>query len=177
MHCKHCGDSITTQQKVCPNCGYPTAEGSPAAAVNSSPPTEGPRGVGGWLLVLCILLTIVFPLNTLYATVMSLRYHPDPIIVVLNAANVGLALLSLVAGARLWSARKLGVKLAKIFLVLGPLHPGAILCLVIYNAHVLQASVTVLLAMRILALPLLLSVIWYRYLVESRRVKNTYGTN
>ncbi len=146
-------------------------------AINSSPRTDGPVGIGGWLLVLCLLLTIVFPLNTLYATVMSLRYHPDPIIVALNSANVGLALLSLLAGGMLWSGRKIGVKLAKLFLVFGPLHSVALLCLVIYNAHLLQASVTVLLALRILALPLVLSVIWFRYLVESRRVKNTYGTN
>jgi hypothetical protein len=176
LYCKRCGKPLTGQEEVCPSCGLPIAESKPAETAPSRAETVGPKGVSGWLLVLCVLLAIVFPLNTIYATAMSLRYHPDVTVLLLNATNVGLAILSLVAGVMLWRIRKSGVNLAKIFFLLTPLHALGILYLVVSNLHALQASVTVLMAIRILAFPFLLSIIWYRYLVESKRVKNTYGT-
>jgi hypothetical protein len=164
MNCKSCGALITGTKEFCTNCGQ----------VVSYPPPSGLRGVGGWLLLLCIMLAIVFPLNILYGTVRSLRYHPDGLVLLINAANVALGALSLAAGLMLWRVRKNAVILAKVFLLLSPVHAVAIFCLVVFSAHVANPWAMVSLALRILALPFLFSLLWFWYLLASKRVKSTF---
>jgi hypothetical protein len=167
MDCKSCGVSITGKEEFCRNCGVPT--------VQSMPNSNGPRGVGGWLLLLCVLLTVVLPANVLYGTVRSLAYRPDGVVLVINAANIGVALLSLMAGIMLWRVQKNAVKVTKIFLGLNPLHALGVFCLIATSNHLIFPRLLVSLALRILTVPLLISLAWYWYLLASQRVRNTYG--
>lgn len=169
MYCKRCGATITGKEEFCATCGEKVAEPLPPVA-----DTAGLRGVGGWLLLLCIVLTIVFPLNILYGTVRSLSYHPDALVLLLNAINIGLGGLSLAAGVMLWQMRKNAVMVAKIFLVASPLHAIGILCLVVFSGHMNTGPSLVALAIRILALPFLVSFLFYWYLSASKRVKSAY---
>ena len=169
MHCKHCGVPITGKEEFCANCGETVAKSKPSA-----PGSASLSGVGGWLLLLCIFLTIVFPLNILYGTVRSLRYHPDTVVWLLNGINLGMGILSLAAGLMLWRVRHYAVMVTKVFLVASPLHAVGIFCLVLSSGHITALPAIVTLALRILALPFLFSLIWFWYLMESKRVRDTY---
>jgi hypothetical protein len=167
MNCKNCGALITGKEEFCKNCGQ-------AVTV---PPATGLRAVRGWSLLLCIMLTIVFPLNILYGTVRSLRYHPDGVVLLINATNVALGALSFAAGLMLWRVRKNAITMAKAFLLLSPVHAVTIFCLVVFSAHIASPWALVSLALRILALPFLFSLLWFWYLLASKRVKSTFAVS
>jgi hypothetical protein len=170
MDCRGCGASIKGNQEFCANCGQTVAKSNPLAPTNPEL-----TGVAGWLLLLCVLLTIVLPLSNLYGTARSLRYHPDTVVLLFNAINVGLGILSLAAGVMLWRVRNHAVTVAKVFFVLSPVHALGIFCLVVYSGHVADVRTLVVLGLRIMALPFLFSLLWYWYLLGSQRVRNTYA--
>ena len=169
MYCPRCGASIPGKEAFCSSCGERVADLQPPA-----PEYPKLKGVGGWLLLLCVLLTIVFPLNAIYATGRSFAYHPDALILVLDLTNVALAIFSLVAGVMLWRVQNNALAVAKTLLLLSPLHAVCVFCVVAWSANALYPRPLVSLALRILALPFLFSLLCYWYLLESRRVKSTY---
>ena len=122
------------------------------------------KGVGGWLLFLCIYLTILCPLSNLA--------H----LVVVFIQNIGLIIFSIYAGHALWTIRANAVNIAKTF----------------FGVAFASAIVITFLLPLILGLPpevrsemrvqsqwglngvILAWWIWCSYLKRSKRVKATY---
>lgn len=61
MYCVKCGSSNKGDARFCVNCGERLhASPQPAPAAQTAP-----TGVGGWLLVFCVYVTLLFPLFTI----------------------------------------------------------------------------------------------------------------
>jgi len=64
MICSYCGAEVTDQKSTfCPRCGRPIAG---PVLVTAPAVTNDLRGVSGWLLLVCVALTIGIPLLTVY---------------------------------------------------------------------------------------------------------------
>lgn len=159
---------------------YPAA---PVAAPATAPPVMYEK-VGGWLLFLCISLTILNPLTLLgfgaynFITIAPAfgRFPLLAIVTILDALlTVCLAALSAWAGISLWRRRSGSVKLATIFLFVGavftiltPLLPLAAGLGSEFNTVVLESALQ---SWR----GILYYVVWLNYLRQSKRVKATRG--
>jgi hypothetical protein len=153
--------------------------------------TNGPKGVRGWLLLLCFNLIILIPAFSLYQTncTIDMLFLPQYRILLsiwsknyyyLNVATIFsmlfIAIYSFYCGLRLWSIKGGAVRTAKIFLIVQLSLTVAILAL---QQIILSQSDGVRSFSPNVMGPLVTSVlyfsVWYVYLVKSRRVYNTYG--
>jgi hypothetical protein len=141
-----------------------------------------PRGVRGWLLFFCLLLIVLFPATVIYqvrGAVDLLRQgvwtEPPLVGKILQVAYVGLAAFSFTAGLLLLQKHRSAVTVAKAFLVT---VTGNAIALYLWNltAHwsALPYDSVIDLAGAILVRPLVFTFVWYTYLANSRRVRNTY---
>ena len=143
------------------------------------------KHIGGWLLFFIISITILSPLMNIF-TLISTLYQIIPIagqypglltISVIDAIlSLGLTVLGIYAGIKLWAVKPRAVKTAKMFLYAYLIY-SVIACLLPYmiglSSEATQAMVgTVLYS---LFKGLLFSVIWLIYLNKSHRVYNTYS--
>ena len=142
---------------------------------------QKPSGVGGWLLLLCVGMTVILPLISVFALLMavvavslggSLPGDALPILVIETVVDV----LGFVAGVLLWRKRPFGVPLACFWLwlrmfvsILGLWLGAGMRGLFDEGWLVLLAGLAWSLAWALFA------VVWYFYLQRSRRVRNTYG--
>ncbi len=158
------------------------------------------RGVGGWLLFLCLKLTVLLPLGMLYAlailasTIASLP--KDTVIISAVIANIviglGIVALSIYAGISLWSIRPGAVRLAKAYLIAHLMYTIALAFECIIAMPLLLSSATgssspdvggqlfFQLSMSLVAIQIAVSgvahfTIWYLYLCKSKRVRATYS--
>src|SRR5262247_2648195 len=111
MFCGHCGQHNPDASRVCASCGQeirlslsltpaPAPASAPALApLPQQPPAlsnleshSEPKGVGGWLLFFCVLITIISPILLLGAAAL---YRSEGSIVLFNLT---LAVLSLWTG-------------------------------------------------------------------------------
>jgi hypothetical protein len=130
-----------------------------------------PSGVGGWLLVLCLLLVGWGPINAALVASTSL-----PLLAVRGVSlGVGLIVLTLVtafgvaAGMALFSRRAAAVTLAKASLVL-----SAAMDLVIYLSSYFPSNRMPNDTPIYVSVSLTYHTAWLVYLFRSRRVRNTY---
>src|SRR5215469_12466350 len=80
-----------------------------------------PPAVTGWLLFLCLILTLVYPVTTLYHilahTVPSLIKDHDPahtiLLIIYSIVFATVAVLSFIAGLKLWLVKRDAVRFAK----------------------------------------------------------------
>jgi hypothetical protein len=151
---------------------------------------KAPKGVRGWLLLLCINLTILIPALSLYNVISIYYFINSPLnqLILLVSKNlliyhmaiiaimVFLATLSFCAGLQLWEVKPAAVKLTKIFLI--------IQLFLSFIIAVIQSLMTFpfggsennfLVIIKFLIPSLLYAGIWYLYLSNSRRVHNTYS--
>jgi hypothetical protein len=152
----------------------------PGFALSSRPLAQSTyhelRGVGGWLLFLCISLTLLAPVTQAFVAGKALRNLATlrvPIQTLLRLGSVGaiyagLAIFSCIAGVMLWMENPKGVQVAKAYLVVGAVLP---ICLFI----LLRLAGMHVDLLRIIFGRLVYSVVWYSYLTASLRVKLTYG--
>jgi len=149
--------------------------------------TEKYTTVGGWLLLLCISLTILSPLVILYGLItaydethyvfalfpgVQMVFYADALLSVL------IIILCIRAGISLWTIRPNAVKIAKNFLLiyLGYLVIAAFLPflagLPAEANKVMMPEIT-----KSILRGLIYVAIWYLYLSVSKRVKQTYIYN
>ena len=149
------------------------------------------KGVGGWLLLFCIVLTVLTPLSTMKSlfdknsglTPEDLQYfdrYPTPrsLVAIGELLGIGLMTFSIYAGIGLWRIRPGAVRTAKLYLLcsLGVKIIGVIVaCMVTVVIHQIEldykekyGSVAIIVG------SLLSFTIWYSYLSRSKRVKATY---
>lgn len=177
--CQSCGQEHVSLVDVCPRCGHSQvpASRSPSINVMLPQPADELYGVGGWLLILCISLTIVVPLTQALIAAKALRNLATarvPIQTVLRLGSVGaiysgLAIFSCIGGVMLWRKRPKGVSVTKGYLLVSAVLPISLFLLL----HLAGMHVDLF---RVIFRRSVYSVVWYSYLIASRRVKVTYGT-
>jgi hypothetical protein len=178
--CPRCGLLNPDDGRHC-DCGHDFGASQPASA-GFSPEYIG---VDGWLLLLCVSLTILGPLGTLVGLVRSYSeaaQHFDDfprwaIVFVLDSVlTLGLMGFGIRAGLGLWRVRPNAVPTAKVYLM----------CAVVYSAVAailpsftdLPSEVSREMFHDGLKQGLKLTVvaaIWFIYLSRSRRVRATYA--
>ncbi len=142
-------------------------------------------GVGGWLLLLCVGLTILSPLATLGNIGNSLdtvkRFSAQfpglaTVTYVDFALSIAVMLFGIYAGAALWGVSKGAVKTAKTYFLVRLAYAAVAFVLPFlaglpaqYNDALLQTGITGIVQA---VIPF---AVWYTYLVKSKRVKATYG--
>ena len=199
MQCDQCGTGVNSDAKFCQKCGASVGTAKQSAPIEGqtsslpggkSTPDSPLVGVKGWLLVFCVLLTIVVPLLALWnlvsewAVVAHIAEGPYAdylstirLIVVLNEmVAIPLAAFGVYAGIALWSVKPNAVRIAKIGLVaslaynlLWPLVLEAVSDLPreIHNAMISELANGARNALISFA-------IWFTYLYRSKRVRATY---
>lgn len=178
MTCGLCGVQTPEGDFICAECA------SRGDARRDIPEAEPPRGIGGWLLFLCISLTILSPIR-LVADFYSVRRELAPHIAIEPAyrtlifgcgvLNFSVAAGLFVAGFMLWGRHPRAVRAAKIALLyyvcsLGPMSilpylsgvPGEI------------AKVWSLTILKAIPLAVVYPLIWFLYLSYSKRVRATF---
>jgi hypothetical protein len=142
------------------------------------------KGVGGWLLLLCIGLTVFTPLNNIGSFAVgyseSAKYFdqfPGLLVITLikTPLILGLTVFSFYVGVGLWSIRPGAVKMAKQYLLCF-LGYHAFAAILPFMAGLPSAATKAMIGP--VAVEILMSVIyfavWYSYLSESKRVTATY---
>ena len=132
---------------------------------------RGQTGIGGWLLVLCLLLLIWHPLNFAVAAAGALEALPlrgAPLALVL-AARLLVTASGIAAGIALLARRPAAVTLAIIALAL-----SAAADLFVYTTSYTPSNRLPGDTIWYIALSLVYHGAWLLYLVRSARVRNTY---
>ena len=157
------------------------------------PYVYAPKGVGGFLLLLAVVLLLT-PLKTILVDIpfvdanesmqlliaripamkVSLRVH--------QAALLGLSILSIVAGYKLLKVVPGAVKFTKHYLIIAAIYPFVFPLLALALVGVpegaygsaLRFYFTDALSPSDLSGTLLFTVVWYAYLCRSKRVRNTF---
>jgi Protein of unknown function (DUF2569) len=165
--------------------GYDIRQEENEAADTSLAPAE-PRykGVGGWLLLLCLGLTVFTPLLTIPLLAMgfsesSKYFNQFPGLLVITVTDtvlcLGLMVFSIYAGTGLWSIRTGAVQMAKRYLLCF-LGYKAIAAILPFMAGLPSAATKAMIGT--VAMDTLRGVIyfavWYSYLSMSKRVIATY---
>lgn len=145
-----------------------------------SPKAHSHSRVGGWLLVFCVILTIVSPAITGYSVVAGWQaasplFDKVPglsgLILLDSLVNLGIAAGAIYVGARLWSVKPGADKTAKSFLVCLPIVRAFLFMIVLFSdvrglgfAAFMSLFQTSVFAM-----------IWHAYLDRSKRVQATFA--
>jgi hypothetical protein len=196
MFCARCGQQIPDACDICPLCGRestlkvdpPPAISGPAAVaapgqiqwpdetVAINPPARRPdlRGVGGWLLIYCELLTILAPAFFLLFYWFALKLHPRRFSGITDLARVA---FGMIVGIFLWARRSGALTLLNIyFLVLAVSIVLFGLESYFYGLR-LHRSFFLSLQFKSLVLNMGVTILWFAYFKRSVRVRNTYGRN
>jgi len=176
MLCTQCGSEIKTGEQACEKCKI-TLELSKL------------KGVKGWLLFLCLNLTIYTPLVNLVYIILGwegaarlFRALPGlkTLVIVEIILLIGLMVFSFYAGYALWSVKPNAVKIAKIFLlalvVISILSP--FIRIGVANSLNLPSEFTKFISKEEIleaGRGIISFVIWFTYLCQSKRVRATYS--
>jgi hypothetical protein len=142
-------------------------------------------GIRGWLLLLCVNLTILDPaamlLNIFVVTNVAkpqFDVHPElmRLLLINGACSICLAVFSVYAGLSLWKALPSGVRLARRYLVTACLY--SLFSLALPSLAGIPAELRGQVAAGNLfnsLVTILYLAGWYLYIRRSRRVRATYG--
>lgn len=192
MHCTQCGTVLGIDDKFCSKCG--AAIPSIATSNQAAPPLLPPaapvepryKGVGGWLLLFCLGLSVFSPLITLGSLVASYSESSQyfdrfpgllATIVIDTFLCVGLMVFSIYAGVGLWRTRPGAVQTAKRYL-LWSLAYYAVAAVLPFMAGLPSQANDAMMAevVKETVRGVVYFAIWYSYLNKSERVKATYET-
>lgn len=188
MYCQRCGTAEINE--TCPACGSapgqtgfdtttpeagnPWLQGTPKIVQPS--PARDLGGVMGWLLFLCLSLTLLGPFVQGRIAWIALRNLATTSITTnttilrlssVCAIYVCLSIFSFCAGLMLWLEDPWGVKVAKAYLLIAPTVVIPLYAILLYAGLKVDLS-------RIIFGRLVYSVVWYSYLSTSKRVRDTY---
>jgi hypothetical protein len=145
------------------------------------------RGVKGWLLLLCLLLTIFDPfviIATLFVVSDGMAARHDVgrdmfrLVLVTGVLKIALAVFSLYAGVSLWRILPRAVALARAYLVAVALSSVALLFLpALFGRAVTLSKALSQEDIFNVMLTVIYAFLWLAYLARSKRVQATYGMN
>lgn len=162
----------------------------PGPGFDSDDDDESPKaGIGGWLLFLCIWLTIVNPIGCLLSMRAWIAFfdHPKggsddilPLIALDIVVGATSMLGSVISGLFLWQRIRHAVRVAQTYLVLQLILTTIYVGMaIILTQHVYIGRTEMDLAdhvVGLLARSFLYFVVWFFYLQNSSRVRMTYPT-
>lgn len=150
-------------------------------------PLEKYKSVGGWLLFLCVILTIISPLITIFNLVRSYvqiqeLYDVYPgllnLLLIDSVLSLSLTVLSIRAGIALWKLKPEAVKTAKNYLVIFLVYSIIAIFLPFTAGLPSEANSAMIFdIIKGFIRSLIFFGIWYSYLNQSKRVKATYQFN
>ncbi|MGC4017215.1 MAG: DUF2569 family protein [Luteolibacter sp.] len=160
----------------------------PPAHLEQLPQAEyqrGPTGVGGWLLLFCISLTILSPLlgvvgliNSLDSITPSLAPALRTGILIESAGFLAILIVGIVAGVMLWIRKPGAVGIVRKFLVF---RLFAIIAIEVFTIMIMHSSLppeaaptVITAALTMVFRELIYFAIWFSYFKKSKRVANTY---
>lgn len=179
----NCGSDLSRGTIAAPV--KPPAMGSPGSTASTAPTAAVPvvaaaatptqlRGVGGWLLVFCIWVTIFDPLMDL-RLLPYLRYlSTNPMLLL----SFGVTTFGVVIGVLLWSGNRAGLLLLRAYFPLVAIL--SVLGLVRYLAAMRRVPFEPWFVWTLVSSwgrVLVFLVVWVWYFRVSARVRNTYGEN
>ena len=125
------------------------------------------RGVGGWLLLFCVVTTIIIPLAN-----MAEAANSNDAVVILT--DVAFTILAFCTGLSLWRVRPHALKWVRVYLIVGP-------CLGMIAGLQRQATYITYdptqAATNPVAVAVTYAITWWLYFRKSKRVKATFGRN
>ena len=130
-----------------------------------------PSGVGGWLLVLCLLLLVWQPLSLalVAANLDAVVVRGLPVALMLTGRLL-VAAFGIAAGIALLGRRAAAVTMAKAALVLSAATDAFVYLTPYYPNNRLPGDEWIALAISVVY-----SAVWLGYLFRSKRVRNTYS--
>jgi hypothetical protein len=138
----------------------------------SQPARDAPSGIGGWLLVLILLLLIWQPLSLgLVASgalrSLSIRGLPLALILILRLVTVA---FGIAAGLALVGRRTAALTMAKASLMVSAATDVLVYATPYFPNTRPPGDATI-----VLAISMAYYAIWFLYLMRSKRVRNTFG--
>lgn len=153
-------------------------------SVNVNEPMEKYKSVGGWLLFLCVIFTIISPLITIFKLVWSYvqiqeLYDVYPglfnLLLIDSALSLFLIVLGIRAGISLWRIKPGAVKIAKNYLLIFLVYSIIAIFLPFTAGLPSEANSAMIFdVVKGFIKSLIFFGIWYSYLNQSKRVKATY---
>ncbi|MCX5891306.1 MAG: DUF2569 family protein [Deltaproteobacteria bacterium] len=187
--CSCCGESVIE----CRVLSSPSIDPKTLELLELKPQAKrGPQGVRGWLLFLCLNLTIIIPFSFLYQTNCALKifYLPGMYLnqlmfkqsllynIFSMVAMILLTIFSFYAGLSLWGLKHRAVKITKLFLITQLSLMVIIIVMRPFLAFSLGGNANSIGDVIKGLIPFLSYFsVWYLYLSYSRRVHNTYGVS
>jgi zinc-ribbon domain len=180
MFCPHCGSQIRDAARYCRSCGgnlgLPSPTGAATYAIAGDPPAMAAqdaeiRGVWGWLLFFCVILTVLGPIG--FVSDISSEHF-------LLSVLLGLTtIFGVVVGINLWSVSESALGLLRAYFAVAAVF-GLLLLAVTFFSAFARPEQSLFEALgrpifRVLKLAILAA--WYAYFRSSRRVRSTYGSN
>ena len=144
------------------------------------------KGVGGWLLLFCLFLTVFSPLATIFNLVSGYNeaspyFDQFPglvnLAIVDGMLSIGLMVFSIYVGIALWKIRQGAVKIAKKYLLVFLGYSILAIFLPFMAGVPSEANEAMIGEVAKGAIgSFIYFAIWYSYLNKSQRVKTTYET-
>lgn len=181
MVCGYCGAEVPgSGSTFCSRCGrsleIPKIATVPVAIQPlSSPISTELRGVGGWLLLLCIGLTVGIPLLTAFNWSRIIGKGIEPFPWSSLVISIVMATFSFIAGFMLWRIHPKAVPVAKAYFIAEmalPIVFGARLLIEMASSRIEMSPWTIF---AVFFRPILMAVVGYLYLAKSKRVRATYS--
>lgn len=142
-----------------------------------------PPDIGGWLLILCLILTVVYPATSLF----HILWHTLPILfaartptrmillTVYSLLFTCIAILSFLAGLKLWLVKPKAVRFAKKYWLTYWIANVAYFAFWIVLLRPAKQAAFAEMGWYHVVGPTLPAAVWYSYLEHSRRVRATYS--
>ena len=184
MFCTRCGQQIPDATEICPLCGREASirlDPPPPPPVTNpqfhllplAPIVRGPNGVGGWLLVYCLTLTMLAPGYILIQlSIAPIRF--TNIYVLADAVRIA---YGMVVGILLWTRRPISLLFLKVyFIIIAAQFLLYSLDMVAFSLRQ-HSSIFLAPAFPALAIGAGITLLWFAYFRKSVRVRNTFGAN
>lgn len=172
MLCPTCAQPVQGSERFCNYCGGALAGTAPAAAGATAPAASGElRGVGGWLLLFCIWVTIFSPLMEL-RVLPYLRYLGDNWMLLVS---LGVTVFGIVTGVQLWRVKPQALVLLRLYF--GGVLTMAVLSIFLFFRATHGEMLGGIWVFGGWLRTFLFLGIWIAYFRVSKRVRNTYGAN
>ena len=194
MRCENCDITFSEPFNFCPNCGgcvtkavavEATAKTTQAEpATDAATPSRKVRA-GGWIIVFCIFITIVFPIsscsNFSEITRSPITYGIDKESSVYQALGVNafsfliIGVYSFFSGLAIWTGSPNGRRIAYVFLIIYPISAIASNLTAIEIMKGTESGAIGIELLKGIVGALIFSAIWLAYFKWSKRVKATYS--
>jgi hypothetical protein len=168
MYCTYCGRETSGLINYCSSCGYNLNSqrdlryATFPQAYTEVRSQESRKGIGGWLMFFCVLITVVAPL------LLFIDWHADRLSFVRT-------MFGLVTGIMVWSIRPTALNWLRGYFVIGIVTRVAALILISTKANVNDGHWFEHFANQCMGLFILTA--WIAYFNFSARVKATFGSN